>query len=293
VTVALNPNWPVLEEAWGPYWNASTALTPLDRFTEVTPTTTSKSDSKRGRQYELDQIQPGTASTVLTNTTGSLDPANVAGPFYGHIQPFQPVRRRAMWPPSINLLSQVMATGGDLGGYAVGSSVVNGNVFSDTDPTGSGIVAASGTAYQGSNVLQFSVPSGSAVGARICATAEPAAQPGQTYTMQMRIRNITPSTTLQVKSGQGWYLTPLAPGTSYTYGSTVTLTGSATAAWTQIAVTATAAAGVLGMVVGAMVAATAAATCTIRPSQATSSRRSPRTRWTRSRCWPGASSTTR
>jgi hypothetical protein len=264
VTVALNPNWPVLEEAWGPYWNASTALTPLDRFTEVTPTTTSKSDSKRGRQYELDQIQPGTASTVLTNTTGSLDPANVAGPFYGHIQPFQPVRRRAMWPPSINLLSQVMATGGDLGGYAVGSSVVNGNVFSDTDPTGSGIVAASGTAYQGSNVLQFSVPSGSAVGARICATAEPAAQPGQTYTMQMRIRNITPSTTLQVKSGQGWYLTPLAPGTSYTYGSTVTLTGSATAAWTQIAVTATAAAGVLGMVVGAMVAATAAATCTIQ-----------------------------
>lgn len=262
--MALNANWPVLEEAWGPYWNASTALTPLDRFTEVTPATTSKSDSKRGRQYELDQIQPGTASTILSNTTGALDPANTGGPFYGHIQPFQPVRRRAMWPPSINLLSQVMATGGDLGGYAAGSSVTNANVFSDTDPTGSGVVAASATAYQGANVLQFSVPSGSAVGARICATAEPAAQPGQTYTMQMRIRNITPSTTLQVKAGEGWYLTPLAPGTSYTYGSAVTLTGSATAAWTPITVTATAPAGPLGMVVGAMIAATAAATCTIQ-----------------------------
>ncbi|MFE9372243.1 hypothetical protein ACFYM2_21085 [Streptomyces sp. NPDC006711] len=260
--MALNPNWPVLEEAWGPYWNATTALTPVDRFVEVTPTTTSKSDSKRGRQYELDQIQPGTASTVLSNPAGALDPANTASPFYGRIQPFQPVRRRAMWPPSINLLSQVMATGGDLGGYAVGTKVTDANILSDTDS--SAVVAASATAYQGANVLQFSVPSGTAVGARICLTAEPAALPGQTYTMQMRIRNITPGTSLQVKAGQGWYLTPLTPGTAYTYGSTVTLTGSATAAWTQITVTATAPAGVLGLVVGAMVAATAAATCTIQ-----------------------------
>jgi hypothetical protein len=285
VTVALNPNWPVLEEAWGPYWNASTALTPLDRFTEVTPTTTSKSDSKRGRQYELDQIQPGTASTVLSNTTGTLDPANTGGPFYGHIQPFQPVRRRAMWPPSINLLSQVMATGGDLGGYAAGAGVINANVFSDTDPTGSGVVAASATAYQGANVLQFSVPSGSAVGARICLTAEPAVMPGQTYTMQMRIRNVTPSTTLQVKGGEGWYLAPLGPGTSYSYGSTVTLTGSATAAWTQITVTATAPAGGLGMVVGAMVAATAAATCTIQVDAWQLEKGSSASAWTAPGVW--------
>ncbi|PJM98135.1 hypothetical protein CG740_37260 [Streptomyces sp. CB01201] len=262
--MALNQNWPVIEEAWGPYWNATTALTPVDRFVEVTPTTTSKSDSKRGRQYELDQIQPGTASTVLSNPTGTLDPANSASPFYGKIAPFQPVRRRAMWPPSINLLSQIMATGGDLGGYAVGASVLGADIFSDTDPSSSGIVAASATAFQGANVLQFSVPSGSATNARICYTPETAAQPGQTYTVQMRIRNITPGTTLQVKGSQGWYLTPLASTTTFAYGSAVTLTGSATAAWTQITATATCPAGALGMNIGVAVAATAGAACTIQ-----------------------------
>ncbi|MFG2722718.1 hypothetical protein ACGFW5_31130 [Streptomyces sp. NPDC048416] len=281
--MALNANWPLIEEAWGPYWNSAIYLTPTDRFTEVTPTTTGKSDSKRGRQYELDQIQPGTASTILTNTTGTLDPANTASPFYGKIQPFQPMRRRAMWPPSINLLSQVMATGGDLGGNAVGTDLTTVNVYSDTDA--SAAIAASATAYQGANVLQFAVPSGTAVGARICHTAEPAALPGQTYTMQMRIRNITPGTTLQVKGGQAWYVTPLGSTTSWTYGSPATLTGSATAAWTQITVTATALTGAVGTDFGAVVAATAGATCTIQVDAWQLEKGSTVSAWTQPGVW--------
>ncbi|GHB55400.1 hypothetical protein GCM10010331_49030 [Streptomyces xanthochromogenes] len=261
--MANNPNWPLIEDGWAPYWNANGGA-PWDRFVEVTGRTMGTGGSQRGRQYELDQVRTGELSLTLANTDGVLDPTNSSGPFYGHVAPYQPYRKRAMWPPSINLLSQIMATGGDLGGYAVGANVYNADIFSDTDPTFSGIIVTSATAYQGSNVLQFGVPSGSAVGARICRTMEPAVLPGQTYTMQMRIRNVTPSTTLQVKAGIGWYLAPLAPATSFTYGSTVTLTGSATASWTLITVTATAPAGAMAVDIDAVVAATAAATCSIQ-----------------------------
>ena len=261
--MAINPNWPLIEDGWAPYWNASGGA-PWDRFTEVSGRTMGAGGIQRGRQYELDQVRTGELSLTLANTDGALDPTNTSGPFYGHVAPYQPYRKRAMWPPSINLLSQVMATGGDLGGYAVGANVYQADIFSDTDPSFSGVVTASGTAYQGSNVLQFSVPGGSTAPARICDTPQTAALPGQTYTMQMRVRNVTGSTSLQVKAGIGWYLTPGATATSYTYGSTATLTGSPTATWTQVTVTATAPAGAMGMDVGVMVAATAAATCSVQ-----------------------------
>lgn len=128
------------------------------------------------------------------------------------------------------------------------------DVLSDTDGT-VGTVTASASAWQGSTVLQFAVPNATATGARIFHTPQPAAQPGQTYTVQMRVRNVTASTSLQVKPGLGWYMTPQSTPT-YSYGSTVTLTGSATAAWTLLTFTATAAAGSLGMSAAVVVAAT-------------------------------------
>src|SRR5213079_2952616 len=38
-----NPNWPLLEEAWGPLWNANAGTTPLDRYVEVTDRTRNSS----------------------------------------------------------------------------------------------------------------------------------------------------------------------------------------------------------------------------------------------------------
>jgi hypothetical protein len=283
--VALNPNYPLIEDGWGPYWNAQGGA-PWDKFVEVTPRTLDKSTIKRGRQYELDQIQSGQMTGALRNDDGVLDPNNAASPFYGRIAPYQPVRKRAMWPPSVNLLSQVMATGGDLGGYAVGASVYQADIFSDTDPSLSGVVAASGTAFQGANVLQFTVPNATAAPSRICHTPQSAVLPGQTYTMQMRVRNVTPSTTLQVKPGIGWYLaTNPTPPSSFTYGSTVTLTGSATAAWTPITVTATAPAGALGIDVGVMVAATAGAACSVQVDAWQSEKGSSATSWAQPGVW--------
>lgn len=262
--MAVNPNWPVIEDAWGPCWDASNPVASYI-FSDVTPRTVDKGGIQRGRQYELDQVQTGEMSVVLSNTDGVLDPTNTSSPFAGRIAPYQPMRKRAQWPPTVNLLSQTAATGGDVGGYAVGSSVFQALIFSQTDPSVSGTVTASGSAWQGSNVLQFSVPSATAALSRVCYTQEPAAAPGQTYTMQVRVRNVTASTSLQVKAAIGWYA-PAAGSTAagFTYSSTVTLTGSAGAAWTLLTVTATAPANAAGINVQVAVAATAAATCSIQ-----------------------------
>ena len=262
-----NNNWPMIEDAWGPAWNANAGTIPLDRYVDVTGRTRGTVSVSRGRQYELDQVRAGEANLTLINTDAALDPANASGPWYGHILPYQPVRVRAQWPPTRNLLDQVMATAGDVGGYSLGtipqgSSGVD--IFSSTDSTGGSFVS-SATAWQGSVVMQFSVPSGSTAPTQICRTPRWSPVPGQTYTMQMVVRDVTASTSLQVQPYIGWNTagggsTP----TSYTYGAASTLTGSATAGWTTLTVTATAPANVAGMDVGVALAATAAATASVQ-----------------------------
>ncbi|MFB6805490.1 hypothetical protein [Streptomyces sp. NPDC056387] len=256
-----NPFWPLIEDAWGPYWNASSNV--AGRFSEVTPRTLGGSGIQRGRQYELDQVRAGELSTTLTNTDGALDPTNPSGPYAGNIAPYQPYRKRAQWPPTANLVSQVMATGGDLGGFAVGASLSSADVLSDTDASGTGTVASSASAWQGATVLQFTVPNASAVNARVFHTYQPAVLPSQTYTLQLRVRNVTASTSLQVKAGIGWLTSPGATPT-YTYSSATTLTGSATASWSLLTFSATAPAGALGLSATVAVAATAGATCAVQ-----------------------------
>jgi len=260
-----NLNWPRLEESWGPYWNANAGTTPLDRLVEVTDRTRGSSSIQRGRQYELDQVRSGEADLTLANTDGALDPTNASGPWYGHIQPYQPYRKRAQWPPTRNVLDQVMATGGDLGGFAVGAiSSSATDIFSSTDSSGGSFVT-SATAWQGATVMQFAVPSATAATTRICHTPRWSVVPGQTYTMQLRVRDVTAATSLSVQAFMGWYTAGGGGSpTSYTYGASTALTGSTTAGWTTITVTATAPANAAGMDVGVAVASTAAATCSVQ-----------------------------
>ena len=43
----------------------------------------------RGRSYELDQTQPGTASVTVIDVNGYFDPTNPLGPFYGDLVPLK------------------------------------------------------------------------------------------------------------------------------------------------------------------------------------------------------------
>lgn len=107
----VNPNWPVLDyglcctagpqqPTTQPWW------TGMARRTQG-PTTT-----RRGKQYELDQVQPGEHTVVLDNRDGALDPVNTGSPFAGYVTPFRLWRLRAQWPPTPNLLTSVQAAGG-------------------------------------------------------------------------------------------------------------------------------------------------------------------------------------
>ncbi|MGW2692325.1 hypothetical protein ACWC3Y_10740 [Streptomyces sp. NPDC001296] len=263
----FNPNWPLIADEWAPFWNANGGAMPLDRFVEVTDRTRSTVSVSRGRQYELDQVRAGEASLTLANTDAALDPMNTAGPWAGHILPYQPYRRRAQWPASRNLLDQVITSGGDLGGYGLGT-IPGGSggvdVFTNTD-SGGGSFVSSASAWQGGTVMQFSVPSATASATRIMHTPRWSVIPGQTYTLTLRVRNVTASTSLNVQAFFGWIFAggALDP-TSFAYGTSATLTGSATAPWTMITVTATAPATAAGIDVGVVTAATAAATCAVQ-----------------------------
>lgn len=281
-----NLNWPMIEDSWGPYWNANAGTQPLDRYVEVTDRTRGAATIQRGRQYESDQVRSGEANITLANTDGALDPTNTSGPWYGHIQPYQPYRKRAQWPPTRNLLDQVMATGGDLGGVALGTiSATATDVASVTDST-NGSFVSSATAWQGSTVMQFSVPSATAATTRIFHTPRWSPIPGQTYTLQLRVRDVTAATSLSVQAFVGWYTAGGggAP-TSFTYGASTALTGSTTAGWTTITVTATAPANAAGMDIGVAVAATAAATCSVQVDGVQLEKGSTATTWQAPGMW--------
>lgn len=258
-----NPNWPTVEDAWGPLWSANGGEIPTDRYVSVTDRTRGNVGVNRGRQYETDQVRSGEASLTLANPDGALDPGNATGPWAGHVLPYQPYRRRAMWPPSRNLLTQVQASGGD--GLAPGSISSAGiGVFSSADSSG-GQIVADATAYQGGNVFAFAVPTSTGSGSRIGYANQVAVTPGQTYTVQLRVRDVTASTSVSVKAHIAYYgPTPGASPTTFVYGSTVVLTGSATAPWSLVSVTVTVPASVYGVSVGVSTAATVAAACSVQ-----------------------------
>lgn len=259
-----NPNWPLLEESWAPFWNANGGDSPLDRYVDVTNRTRGSSTVSRGRQYELDQVRAGEAGLSLANTDAALDPVNASGPWAGHIQPYQPYRKRAMWPAVRNLLTQVQATGGDLGGYSAGT-IPQGSagidVFSIADSSG-GTITASSSAWQGGSVFQFTVPSGTAAQTAICFTRQPAVEPGVTYTVQLRVRNVTASTSQQVDAFM--VFANVAGSVTTLRSSVATLTGSSSASWTLLTVTGTAPADASRISVGVETGGSAAATCSVQ-----------------------------
>ncbi|MFE2969923.1 hypothetical protein ACFXKC_40900 [Streptomyces sp. NPDC059340] len=261
----FNINWPTVEDGWAPFWNANGGDSPLDRYVEITDRTRNSVTVSRGRQYELDQIRSGEAGMTLANADAALDPLNASGPWYGHIAPYQPYRRRAQWPASRNLLEQVHATAGDLGGYSLGL-IPGGPGGADLFFTDVGAsFVSSATAWQGGTVIQFSVASGLTSTTRVCHTPRWSVIPGQTYTVTMRVRDVTASTSLSVQAFLGWYTVggSLVP-TSFNYGTSASLTGSTTAGWTTITATATAPANAAGIDVGVVLASTAAATATMQ-----------------------------
>ena len=234
-----NPNWPTLfaEAAFNvnPYYSTSTAL-----YTDLTPRLYKQWSVRRGKQFELDQVQPAEFRGQWVNRDGYLDPSNTSSPFSPSVIPYRGYRMRTQYPASVNLLNTDQATGGEGTPLAPGSIPAALNIGTDVGATLT--IAASGTAFQGSQVFNAAVPASVSVHFYLIdidhiPVQTPSALSAATYTWSVYLRcttaAINPSVALAMKffDINGNFIDE-----EVSAANTV-LTGSATAGWTRLSIT--------------------------------------------------------
>ncbi|MEV4159012.1 LamG-like jellyroll fold domain-containing protein [Nonomuraea dietziae] len=87
----------------------------------------------RRRSHELDEVQPGTLSLTLLNNDGRFTAGRQSSPYYPNVKINRPIRIRARWPGSVNMLLKGQAEGSDTSLFSVG---VGSLATSPTAPTG-------------------------------------------------------------------------------------------------------------------------------------------------------------
>ena len=215
-----------------------TALPPY--WSDITARTTFAWSTARGRQYELDTNPAGQWNTALDNRDGALDPSNTSSPYYPDVIPYRPCRIRARL--GVNALTVDQATAGQGIGLPSGLSGQNLSallgVSNDFGYTVS--LAASGSAYTGSQVYQVTLPAGSAANTTILLLSPAPVVPGQWYSATAQVR--IPSGSTATCNTAIFYYTSAGAQVSATGGTAASITaGSST--WTTLAASAQAPAG--------------------------------------------------
>jgi hypothetical protein len=214
--------------------------------------------TSRGRQYELDQNETATWTTVLANSDGALDPNNAASPYSPGVVPLR--QARVLCLPGPNLLIPDQATAGEGTGYAPGPVPAQMNVT-----CGAGYpltLAASGTAFQGTQVYNVAVPNGAASVKTLLNIAQAAAFPAVAYAAQLQVRTLATAQNLTMDLAIDWYNSAGAV-ISTTFGPNVAVTGGSTS-WTQLTATATAPAGTVYCTLRARLVTTTTSTATFQ-----------------------------
>jgi hypothetical protein len=244
---ALPAYWPQIAAELNPGNNPNYGIGANYNWTDLTKRLVSKSATARGKQFELDAVQPGTWAGTWHNPDGNLDPSNAAG-IFAPLLPYYPWRIRAQYPPTANLLTPDQASAGDWSAIAPGalpSGPVPANLQmtwygASTDATSAGVViSASATAWQGTRVYAITLLAG----------AGPANQtdpfvmsvpvrPGAAYSFSVYVRCTTASQSISVQPQIWWENTLFY--LAQTNGATATLTGAASAGWTRLTVSGTA-----------------------------------------------------
>jgi len=250
--VPQNPNWPRLQALWSPSghigYGPSAASYDLLPWVDVTPRLIGPWQTNRGRQYELDQVTAGTWSGVLDNRDGLFDPGNTASSVAGAVLPYQPFRVRAQWPPTPNLLTADQATAGEGTPLPAGTS---GSAFGITTLYGSLGVAASPSAWQGTQVWQVPVAA-TATGGHSLVKLGPlpvAPTTGLPYAFSVQVRSATAGANASVVPFL-WWQNAAGNTIATVTGAPVTLTGSVTGGWTFATVAGIVPAGAVGAVAG-------------------------------------------
>lgn len=251
----VNPNWPNLfaEGNFGSNPFYTPGATQI--FTDLTPRLQKSWSVRRGKQFELDQVQPGEFRGEWANRDGFLDPSNASSALSPNVLPYRGYRMRAQYAPTVNLLSLDQATGGE-GVLGAGSTL-----SSVTGAYGTPTVTASATAWQGARVWDVSLAGGVTTGSSVVSfTSIPVqATTGLPYTFSCRIRSVTSGANPTVQPFLRW-LNVTGGTVSTTTVSTIPLTGSPTATWTF--------AGVPDVVPAGAVAVTFGLNLTVAPGSA-------------------------
>ncbi len=103
------PGWPRMD--YGVCWAAGPSQSPVqDHWLSLTNRTKATTTVKRGKQYELDQVQPGEMTLTLRNDDGAFDSDNTSSPYSPWVIPYRLIRLRAQYPATANLLDPAQAT---------------------------------------------------------------------------------------------------------------------------------------------------------------------------------------
>lgn len=217
-----NPQWPVLDESisfpTGPNTTPANGM-----WVSVMGRTEGATSTRRGRQYELDQVQAGESTLVLRNTDGAFDPDNTAGPYWPQVVPFRAHRRRAQYPPTPNLLLPSQATAGlapdTVGGTVLGAGTVLPPWVAGTSLNFPTIIADTGS-YN-----DYQLPYPASPGTTQMTITGFSAQPGQPYTAQCRAR-FTSGVAIQMQLAMQWIGVDGHTQVGLDAGTPVTLTGA-------------------------------------------------------------------
>lgn len=246
------PNFPNLVTQWGASFGANGG-TPAVQNVDLSSRVLTSQSWKVGKQYELDSAQAGELTVTLRNNDAVLDPTNGSSPFAGHIAPYQSLSVYACYPPSVNRLTQEQAGGGH--GWPVGAVPASFDIYTGTDPTGTGTIVAQPAAPLDS-AFSFAVPAGTPIDLLICAYLGNAVEPDATYAFSTNLLNTTAGVSGAVKIAFGWYDVGSTSGpSSWSYGPTINLTPNTVF---SVSATGTAPADATGLAIG-IVAATAVA----------------------------------
>ncbi|WP_372672586.1 hypothetical protein [Amycolatopsis kentuckyensis] len=141
-----NPNRPLLlvyiDPTVGPPHVVGPGPTRRSLNSRARRTIARKISVQRGRQYELDQVQAGTANIEVTDPLESLNPENPASPLNQNgqtLEPYRAMRISALWPNTGNMINvSMLGTGADPS-FETGFSLFN--------PSGAGTTQATSTAH--------------------------------------------------------------------------------------------------------------------------------------------------
>lgn len=170
----------------------------------------------RRRSHELDEVQPGTMSLVFDNSDGRFTAGRPASPYYPYLTMNRPIRIRARWPVSANLLLQKQATASDTAVFSASGGLIA--LETTTVPAGQT------SAIRWSN---FSTGSLLRIGSTSTSSATDQAQPvsvGRTYSLRAQVARSS-AAGASMAARIRWY-SQTGAFLSETTGSTVALTTS-------------------------------------------------------------------